>query len=169
MTQVDPQEKQLRRVLRISKINAWTVTIISGGFAVLNLIGMSLIGVLVGGGVAGAGLMEMRGHRRLEAGEPGARDWMVFSQVWLILCVLAYCGSRLAALDPADPFALLGDPDGLHELVALAGISLEELGDLFVQIYTYTYGAVAALTVVFQGGLGLYYWVRVGRLEGGEP
>jgi hypothetical protein len=51
-------------------------------------------------------------------------------------------------------------------LVEIAGISMEELGDLFVQIYTYTYGAVAALTVVFQGGLGLYYWVRVGRLEG---
>jgi hypothetical protein len=166
MTSVDPRQKQLRRVLRISKINAWSVTIISGGFAVLNLIGMSLVGVLVGGGVAGAGLMEMRGHRRLEAGQSGARQWMVFSQAWLVLCVLAYCGWRLAALDPADPFAMLGDTTGLNQLVAIAGISTEELGGLFIQIYTYTYGAVAALTLVFQGGLGLYYWVRVGRLEG---
>ncbi len=166
MTTDDPQEKQIRRVLRISKFNAWTVTVISGLFAVLSLFGMSLPGVLVGGGVVAAGLMEMRGHRRLEAGEPGARDWMAFSQVWLILCVLIYCGWRLAALDPEDPFALLGDSSSLVQLVEIAGISLEELGELFVQIYTYTYGAVAALTVVFQGGLGLYYWVRVGRLEG---
>jgi hypothetical protein len=166
MTTEDAQEKQTRRVLRISKFNAWSVTVISGLFAVLSLLGMSLPGALVGGGVVAAGLMEMRGHRRLEVGEPGARDWMVFSQVWLILCVFGYCGWRLAALDPADPFALLGDTTGLNQLVGIAGISTDELGELFIQIYTYTYGAVAALTLVFQGGLGLYYWVRVGRLEG---
>ena len=165
MTSMGPHEKQLRRVLRISKINAWSVTIISGVFALLSLLGMSLVGVLVGGGVAGAGLMEMRGHRRLEAGEPGARQWMVASQAWLISCVLGYCGWRLAALDRDDPFALLGDTAGLVELVGLAGVSLEEVGELFVQIYTYTYGAVAGLTLVFQGGLALYYWFRVGRLE----
>ncbi len=162
-------EKQLRRLVRISKANAWTVAVIAGVFALLSLLTGSLAGALVGAGVSAAGFIEMRGHRLLVSRRPGARQWMTGSQVWLMLCVAAYCGWRLAIFDSAQPFALLGDQTMASELAGMVGISAGELGELVTRIYRLTYGLVLGVTVGVQGGLGLYYWSRVGRLEAEEP
>jgi hypothetical protein len=48
--------------------------------------------------------------------------------------------------------------------VEIMGISAAELEHLFVQAYRLTYGLIAGLTVLFQGGLALYYRSRIGRL-----
>jgi len=53
----------------------------------------------------------------------------------------------------------------LLQMVEIMGIPPAHLEQLFVQSYRITYGLIAALTVLFQGGLALYYRSRIGRLE----
>ena len=101
----------------------------------------------------------------LQRGEPGARQWMAGSQVWLIVCVLIYCAWRLLAFDPEDPLAVLGDAEMLRTAASLAMMPPGMLEDLVTTVYTLTYRLVALLVFLFQGALGLYYWVRVGKLQ----
>ena len=157
--------KQLARVLFLSKLNAYSIVIISGTFGLLCLFMLDPVGIIVGAAVAAAGLMEIRGHRRLRSGSPGARNWMAGSQVWLVVCVLAYCAWRLAVFDPDDPLAALGDTELLETTVSLAAFPQGMLEDLVTTVYTLTYKLVAGVSLLFQGGLALYYWVKVGRLE----
>jgi hypothetical protein len=166
VTQADPQAQRIQRLIRLSRFNGYSVACIAGGFAVLSLFGLSLSGVIVGAGLTGCGLLEIKGHRRLAAGEPGARGMMAGSQVLLVLCVLLYCWYRLAVFDPDNPMAILGSMEPqLRELTELAMVPMAELEAQVRMIYLLTYRLVAAVTVVLQGGLAVYYWVRVGQAE----
>lgn len=165
MTPKDDHARQLKRILWLSRINAYSIVIIASAFGLLCLAMLEPVGILVGAAVTGAGLMEIRGHRRLRSGIPGAQRWMAGSQVWLISCVLAYCAWRLLAFDPEQPLAVLGDAALLETTAAIAGYSHEMLEDLVTLVYTLTYKLVALVTLVLQGGLASYYWVKVGRLE----
>jgi hypothetical protein len=161
MTATDADTKKRQRILRISKLNAWSITCIAGVFTLLGFLSLSLVGVIVGAAVTCAGLAEIKGHRRLSEGKAGARMWMSGSQVWLVFSVLSYCGWRLYALDTTDPFAMLGDSTSILELTSTMGISKAEVTKLFIKAYRWTYGLVAALTCVFQGGLSAYYWANI--------
>ena len=165
MPPIDDHQKLRKHVLRLSKLHAYSVAFIAGSFGLLCVVLLEPAGIIVGGAVTAAGVMEIRGHRRLETGSPGAREWMVGSQVWLILCVMAYCGWRLWSFDPEDPLAILGDAELLRSTAEQALIPEGMLEDLVTRIYTLTYKLVAAATLVLQGGLAAYYWVKVGRLE----
>ncbi len=165
MTEPEDKAALEHGVLRISNINAWSVTLIASGFTLLSLLGWSVAGIVVGSAVTGAGLMELHGQKALKTNPSQARQWMVGSQVWLMTGVLSYCIWRLIMLDPADPFAVLGDAGQLLQMVEIMGIPPAHLEQLFVQSYRITYGLIAALTVLFQGGLALYYRSRIGRLE----
>ena len=89
---------------------------------------------------------------------------MIGSQIWLIVCVLSYCAWRLLSLDPDNPFVVFGEAAQVFELVAIFGIPKAYLASLFVQAFYITYGLIAVLTLIFQGGLALYYRSRIGRL-----
>jgi len=164
MKEPDDKAALEQRILRISNINAWSVTLIAGGFTLLSLLGWSVAGIVVGAAVTTAGVMELHGQKALRTDPSRARQWMVGSQVWLLTGVLSYCGWRLTMLDPADPFSVLGEAGQLLHMVELMGVSAAELEHLFVQAYRITYGLIMGLTVLFQGGLALYYRSRIGRL-----
>jgi hypothetical protein len=166
VTQKDDHSKALKRILLLSRLNAYSIVVIAGSFGLLCVVLFEPTGIVVGAAVTAAGLMEIRGHRRLRAGVLGARAWMAGSQAWLVGCVLIYCAWRLLAFDPEDPLAVLGDAEMLRTTASLAMVPPGMLEDLVTTVYTLTYKLVAVLTVVFQGGLALYYWVKVGRLEG---
>ena len=152
------------KIMRISTINAWSVTFIAGAFTVLSLLALSVPGVVVGAAVAAAGPTELYGQRKLEDDPRTARTWMVGSQIWLMVCVLSYCAWRLLSLDPENPFVVFGDAAQVFELVEVFGIPQSYLASLFIQAFYITYGLIAALTLLFQGGLAMYYRSRIGRL-----
>jgi len=159
-------EKRKNRLVLISTMNAWTVVIIALLFGGLSLIGLSVSGVLVGAGLVCAGAMEIWGHRRLRDARDGARIRMVGSQVVLVLTVLAYCGWRLVSFDSADPLAGMDVVEHMLDSVTDLGlVDLAELQALVGWAYVLVYQLVALLTLVFQGGLAVYYWYAVGRLE----
>ncbi len=164
MLDSDEHARRLKRLLRISRVNGWTVVVIAGLFGLLSLLTLDVAGFLVGAGVTGAGAMEIVGHRRLENGQSGARGFMVGSQGWLIFCVLIYCTWRLFIFDVDDPLAILGDSELLRSVATSGGLPMSVLEGMVTLVYQLMYRLVAALTLIFQGGLGLYYWLRVGAL-----
>ena len=164
METADESAALTRKITRISSINAWSVMVIAGGFTLLSVLGWSVAGIVVGAAVTGAGVIELHGQKALQTDPARARQWMVGSQVWLTTGVLGYCIWRLVSLDPDDPFAVFGDAAQLFQLVELMGLSRAQLSSLFIQAYYITYGLIAGLTLLFQGGLALYYWSRIGRL-----
>ena len=166
MSESDPETQRLKRLLRISKANGWCVACVAGGFACISLLSLSLAGVLVGGVVRAAGVMEIKGHRRLEAGLSGARGLMAGSQVLLVICVVLYCWWRLVSFDSSNPLALVGSFEGqIRQMAELALVPMSEIERQVTEIYMLAYRLIAGVTLLFQGGLGLYYWVQVGRVE----
>ena len=153
-----------QKIMRISNINAWSVTFIAGAFAVLSLLALSVAGVVVGLAVAAAGPLELSGNKLLQTHPTQARKRMVGSQLWLMLCVLSYCAWRLLSLDPENPFVVFGDAAQVFELVAIFGIPQAYLASLFIQAFYITYGLIAGLTILLQGGLAVYYRSRINRL-----
>ena len=164
MNMTDEVARLTQKITRISTFNAWSVTFIAGSFAVLSLLALSVPGVVVGAAVAAAGPTELYGQRKLEDDPRTARTWMVGSQVWLMVCVLSYCAWRLLSLDPDNPFVVFGDAAQVFELVEVFGIPQSYLASLFIQAFYITYGLIAALTLLFQGGLAVYYRTRIGRI-----
>ena len=160
----DESSVLIQKIMRVSTINAWSVLFIAGTFAVLSMLALSFPGVAVGVAVAIAGPLELHGQKRLEDNPMQARTWMMGSQLWLMTCVLIYCSWRVLSLDPDNPFVVFGDAAQVFELVQIFGIPRAYLASLFVQAFYITYGLIAGLTLIFQGGLTLYYRARIGRL-----
>jgi len=152
-------------ILRISAMNAWSVTIVAGLFALGSLVVWDTVGIVVGLAVTGAGAMELHGRQRLVAGRAGAQDWMAGSQLWLLICVLAYAAWRLLVFDWAAPLSSMSVEE-LRQLGVLTGLYGDTLAQFVSMLYGLIYVVVAIVTLVYQGGLGLYYWRRVGVLEG---
>ena len=89
---------------------------------------------------------------------------MALSQLWLLLCVVAYAAHRLAVFSWSDPSSSMSVEERL-QLSVITGFHGDALGLIVTWMYGLIYVLVAVLTLVFQGGLGVYYWRRVGNVE----
>jgi hypothetical protein len=129
-----------------------SVLLVAGIFAVLQGAGGDVPGAMVGLLVAGAGAIELHGVGLLEEGEPRGMDWLIGSQIFLLVALLGYCAIRLTNLEvPPVPDALAPMIDAS---AARLNLSREEylrwVQRLGLQI-------VAAVSLFYQGGMGIFY------------
>jgi hypothetical protein len=102
--------------------------------------------------VAAAGAIELHGVGLLRAGEGRGMNWLIASQPYLFLVLLAYCAWRLAVPEVETIRAALTDQ--MRATIAAAGRDEEE----FVRFaYTLTYTLLAAGTLLYQGAMTIYY------------
>ena len=149
-------EETLLRVLRVARLDGTSVLVIAGVFALISALAGDGLGAIVGLLVAGAGAIELHGATLIEHGESRGMDWLVGSQLFLLATVVGYCALQL--LRPRLP-------EFPAELDALLQQNADQLGmtkqDFVLLAFNrFIYGAVALLTVVYQGGMALYYWNR---------
>ena len=161
-------EKTRTWLLRLSKMNGTSVASIAGLFTVGALIWWDPIGLIVGLGVTSAGLMELLGRHYLKSRHPDARRWLPLSQLWLLVCVLAYAAFRLLDFNWQEPLRSLSGEEAM-QLMILTGFHGESLGQVIALMYGLVYVLVAALTLIFQGGLCIYYWRRLGEINEPDP
>lgn len=150
-----PAEKTVRRLIAFSRVNGWSVVIIAalGALAALALSDWSSVGV--GVLLAGAGAMEVHGNRRLQCRDESGMRWLVRSQLAVLAIILVYCLARLGSFDRETATGNL-TPD-MAAVLNEAGISQQDILPLVQMVFYVTYGTVAIVTVVYQGGLALYY------------
>ncbi len=150
-----PAAKALKRVLTISRLNGWSVIIISGLGALLALAMGDLTSVLIGLLVAVAGGMEVRGNTQLKRRDPDGMKLLVRSQLFLLAVILVYCASRLGSFDADTAMANL-TPD-MEAILKEAGLERADILPLVRTTFLATYLAVAATCLIYQGGLALFY------------
>ena len=111
------------------------------------------LGVLL----AVSGFVELRTARRLARADPSAPRILAANELLLMAGILAYCTLRLA-----DPPASGEDPAG--QLGAL-GIAGDDLAALTESLSRLIYLSCAGITLLYQGGLALYFLRRRARIE----
>jgi hypothetical protein len=149
-------ETVVTRVIRIARLDGWGVVIVAGLSTLIALVLRDFVGATVAGFVTAAGFLELRGARLLRADDSRGMKWLIASQASLLVTLLGYC------------FLSLRYPHGLSTLRAAipadAKAQLEMLGwnlDDFIQLfYRLVYYSVAFATVLYQGGMILYYLRR---------
>jgi hypothetical protein len=157
-----PEEKVYRRVLFVAGFDGWSVVIVAGLGALLSLLFGSLNGILVGLLLIGAGAMELHGRRLLRRRNADGMRWLVRAQLFLLSVILVYCASRLGSFDAESAMGNL-TPD-MESALSEAGLAKADILPLVQTAFVTTYALFAILTLVFQGGLALYYRSRIARV-----
>jgi hypothetical protein len=145
----------LVRVLRLAKLDGMSVLLIAGVFALLAATAGDFPGAIVGLLAAGAGAVELHGVSLIEERESRGIDWLIGSQLFLLLSILAYCAVRMAHLElPPVP----------EMFVPVIEASAQQLGMTREEYMTFVQRlglqVVAIVSIFYQGGMALYYYRR---------
>ena len=150
-----PAQKALARVIKVSRLNGWSVVIVAGLGVLITLLLGDWLGIAIGLLIAGAGGMEVHGGRRLQRRDPDGMKWLVRSQMLLLSLILAYCASRLGSFDDQTVLGNL-TPD-MEAMLKEAGINRGDIMPMVRSMFLAIYGGFAVVTIFYQGGMALYY------------
>ncbi|HEY5345159.1 MAG TPA: hypothetical protein VIK62_02320 [Verrucomicrobiae bacterium] len=150
-----PAEKTLKHVLAISRFNGWSVIVIAALGTLITLAMGDLSGMGVGILIAAGGWMEVRGHKLLKRRNPDGMKTLVRSQLFLLAVILVYCATRLGSFDDGSVMGNL-TPD-MESLLKEAGINKGDILPMVRTAFFAGYGTFALLTLIYQGGMALYY------------
>jgi len=130
-------------VLRVAKFDGISVLGVAGACALISAAYRDVTGAVVGLIVAGAGAVELHGANMLRNGEGRGMRWLVSSQVYLMMAILGYVGFKLI--------------DQLNDQLKEQGVTLDQA---LVGLCNLVYLVLAAATVLYQGGMSIYYLRR---------
>ncbi|MGD1002265.1 MAG: hypothetical protein ABSA67_16375 [Candidatus Brocadiia bacterium] len=150
-------EKKRARIAKVAGRNGWSVVVLGGLCLAGSLLEFSVAGILVCLAALASGCMELSGRRRLKQNRPEAGRWLAGSQLLLLVAVILYSVSQLLLLDPNEIMMHLSD---LRQ-----AMDPNDLKKLIVRVIHILYPLVIAGTVLFQGGLWLYYTRATRKLE----
>lgn len=151
-----PAERSLRRVLLVSAIDGWSIAVFAGLCTIVCLVIGEWLGVSIGGFIVAAGVIELRGRATLVRGDASGLSWLIRAQAMIIGIIWLYAFRTLLAFDQQAIMAEL-TPE-MRDYLQMSGISLETIESLLKPVYFGVYLTVMAVTLLFQGGLALYYF-----------
>lgn len=157
-----PAEKTLRRVLLIAVIDGWSVIGVAALGTLLALALGDLSSLVVGLLILAAGIVELRGRGQLLRRNAAGMRLLVRAQLALLAVILVYCVSRLGSFDEGLVLDNL-TPD-LEAMLKENGLERGDIVPAVQMMFYAAYGTVALVTVLFQGGLALYYRSRTPRV-----
>ena len=157
-----PPEKVLNRVLLVSAIDGWCVVTLAGFGLLIALALGDLSGAFTGLLIIAAGIMELTGRRRLLRGDPLGMKRLVRAQLFLLTVILLYCVTRLGSFDLE--LAMSNLTPEMEAVLKENGVERADVGPLVQILFYLVYGLVAFLSLLFQGGLILYYRSRAARV-----
>lgn len=157
-----PAEKSLRRVLLIAAIDGWSIAIFAGFCTLVSLLFGEWVGVYIGAIITFAGVLELRGRTRLIRGDIRGLSWLVRAQVLILATVGLYAFRNLLAFDEAAMLAEV-TPE-LRNAINQVGISMADIQQLMKPVYYGLYLTVIGVTLLFQGGMALFYASRRAKI-----
>jgi hypothetical protein len=155
----------LARVTRLARLDGMSVLLVAGGFALISAAFKDVTGAFIGLLVAGGGALELHGVSLLRARRAEGMRWLVSAQLFLMAVILTYVSFRLA--HPDVDFLLKMANEGpsaevFQQAAEQKGMTVKQL---LVELYNECYVAVAVLTIIYQGGMTLYYLKRRAAVE----
>lgn len=148
----------LDRVCRLAGFEGRSLLILSGLFSLLAAYQRDGIGAFAGIFAAAAGVIELNGVNRLRQGSLSGLSWIVRSQIVLLLTVLTYAVLRATSFDAAAVASLI-NAETRAEFAAL-GLREDQILPMLEKSYVGLYVTVGLISVVYQGGMALYYHRR---------
>jgi hypothetical protein len=145
----------LERVLRIAGTDGRMLLIVAGAFALLSAINQQGLGAAAGCLAAGCGALELNGASRLRQGDLRGLAWLVRSQLLLLAVIVGYAIARIQTFDAELMRSLL--TDDMVKTFAEAGVGEDQILPMVEAVYGFMYGVVAFVSLIYQGGLALYY------------
>ena len=145
----------LRRVTRVARFDGMSILGVAGAFALISAASRDVSGAVIGLLVAGAGAIELHGSALLRAGRGNGMRWLVSSQLYLMTTMLTYVALRMA-----NPDISTIRPVVTVELAAQiqqAGMTIDQFLLEFLRL---VYLCVAGATLLYQGGMTVYYLRR---------
>jgi hypothetical protein len=162
-------EKKRRRVALVAAINGWQVGIVGVLCLLCSFLFFSVEGILIGLAFAASAFMELSGRRCLKQNRPEARRWLVRSQLFLMAVIILYAGYHILLFDPQALISQINQ--AITELPPASRTQLSMVVDMkTVERYVVLglrilYPALIAVTVLYQGGLWLYYTRATRKLD----
>lgn len=153
--QPTPAQRTLQWITGLSRMNGWSVVILAGLGGLLALVLGDWLSIGLAGLVGWFGWLEVKGSRMLKQCDPAGMKWLVRSQMLLLALILAYCASRLGSYDAEGALANL-TPD-MEAALKEAGLNRADIAPLVHQMFLALYISVAVASILYQGGLALYY------------
>ncbi|MFM1852410.1 MAG: hypothetical protein RIS54_2094 [Verrucomicrobiota bacterium] len=148
-------EEILRRIIRLSGINGWCVALVAGLGGLVSLAFADWIGAATGLAVCAGGGLELRGRKQVLQGEATGMRRMVLAQLVVLATLWVYSVVQLIVFDAARLVAEL--PPEIHAMIADAQLDVAQVQQLLTIANFALYGAVMLASLVYQGGLALYY------------
>lgn len=152
---VSSEEKSLRRVLFISAMDGWSVAIFAGLCTAVSLLAVEWVGVGIGLVITGCGVMELCGRAQLKRGQADGLAWLIRAQMIILIVICLYAFAKLLTFDEA---ALMAEvtPEMRSALIQ-AGVAIDDFRPWLKPVVYTLYLTVIGVTLLFQGGLALYY------------
>lgn len=170
MASTTTPEQIVNRILRLAGINGWCVTVAAGLGALVSLIMTDLIAGFTGAIVMVGGITELRGRRAILRGDATGMRRLFVAQLIVLAMVWSYAVTQLLTFDAAALIA--GLPAEVHTMFADAAIDPATLERMASIANTAVYGVLLFATLIYQGGLALYYRHRaplVASVLAGQP
>lgn len=150
--------EMLNRIVRLAKLDGLSVLVVAAAGALISVGLGNLGGFLTGLLIAAAGASERHGGSLLQKREERGLKWLVRSQLYLLCVILLYALTRLGSYDPEYVRSII-TPE-MQQAFQQAGLSVADILPLVRMAFYALYGGLAIATVLYQGGLALYYWRR---------
>jgi hypothetical protein len=150
--------RKVRRAISIANFDGWTLGALGALTFVFSL--TDLPGLMLGVGMMGIAVIELRGAGRLRHLEPSAARTLGFNQLALGTLLFAYALWRIISVATGK---------GVYDAV---GASDPQLAHMLQPVENLTrlvsfavYAALMAIAVFAQGGLALFYFSRVKHVQ----
>ncbi|MDB6092533.1 MAG: hypothetical protein JWM32_95 [Verrucomicrobia bacterium] len=151
-------QETLRRVLRMARFDGLGLVIVAGLAAPVSLMFGDLMGFMFSVLVVAGGLMELSGRTLLVRGDINGLRRLERSQLLVLTVIVVYCARQLFSFDLETT---MGQLTPYSTTLGEFGVDLAPLLPLiraYLPIGMYTlYGLVAFVTLLYQGGMVLYY------------
>ncbi len=155
MTSPLTPDQALQRVLKISRLNGWSVVLFAGFCTLITVLLGDLTGVCVGLLVVAAGIMEVWGNRMLRRRQADGMRWLIRAQLFLLGVILIYAATRLMSL--GRELAVENLSQEMRDALKQLELNLDDIRPLVQRAVWGFYGAVMLATCLYQGGLAFYY------------
>jgi hypothetical protein len=151
---------KIRKGVFVALFDGWSVAVFAGLTLLGGLVGLSWIGILLGGGMAAAAFVELKAVKRLRALDAGVTKTLAWNQVFLGALLFSYAVYSLVLIYTGRT-ELAKQLEAYPEMADMA-VNVHEIAKL---IGLLVYGTLITVAVVCQGGTALFYLSRRKHIE----